>query len=1199
MGFADSVGLIFRINADGSQAIAEAKKVAADQKRIADEARLEILKIKAADGLITSELNAKAKAATAAARLASLEAKALENKLKDTGNVGTSELNKLFGASGSLASSLNSVIAPAAAVATGIAAIGAAAVGAGVALFAIAKDAADFGSEIHDIAAKTGLGAETISTLAFAAKQAGTDIASVSTSLTLFEKNIGKAAEGGKAATEVMKRLGIDPKAAINDLDGALAQVFKRISELKPGVEQTKAATDAFGRSGAALIPIINDVGGDFEAFKQQAKALGVVLTDEDARAADEFGDTLDLLKSQAQGVGFQFAKQFMPDITRAMNEVSKFFISNQETVRGWGQAVSKYLRETLNEITSQGGGWQAAGGVLARRFVDGFATIIVQGITGAVNAAAEKVRNDFREGKNQFDPVKIGSDYADAIRQAAIKDFGGGGSAKSKDPVKVVVVEDGRFQKRADGTTAARLDSTPNKPKPPSSDGDYLKDFGSSASKAAKLKKEDFELSADGKVLVEAAKRLGVSALDLASIIAYESAYTFSPKIKGGKGGNYTGLIQFGKEEAKRYDIKNNNTFDKQLLNAVVPFLKDRFKSVGRVTEGATILDLYKTINGGNPNVSSRLSDNGGKDSIASHVERILREAQPKVLAKFFGGKESNVPTDKAGSQLQKAFEDEQQRSAKLAKIEDDRLNRRADAQNQDKKILIDGLNQEVELRASANKRILAEQESLLASEQINEEQFARGQATREEQLLDLKATNKGRELEIIKRFNRQAVEQLEAEAVRNTAAARPEDRAVLEGEYIDKIKALRKQNQAEEAAVGLELIKIDDDVTANHSKNQKSKAEATRESIEKRKAAELELLELQRDVLAAEEDIFNFRQAQQRKVLVNTVDTSSGKDKTAAIIALRDFEIAEEERQNEQRLKGYEAEIELAFKRVAGKENEEAQKAAIIEGYQNKALQSEEEFQAQKKAIAERYKLEQQQSQIDASGGGFLGGILQGAGIGAESLNAKLEPLKTVGDIIGGQFNAIAGAVGNAVQAFVLYGNAGTSVRKVTAQILASIAQQSAVQAVFELAQGFAKLALAFFGIPNAGPSATAHFTAAATFGLIAGVAAVAGRAVAGNSFQGQGGGASNSFKKETKGGGNYDFRTKDGETSSGSGSKAGAYSGAGDKVNLIDNERSRRQEITLNIRTRDSHIVDVVKDNVDNRGSLHGLIVKYADA
>lgn len=119
---------------------------------------------------------------------------------------------------------------------------------------------------------------------------------------------------------------------------------------------------------------------------------------------------------------------------------------------------------------------------------------------------------------------------------------------------------------------------------------------------------------------------------------------------------------------------------------------------------------------------------------------------------------------------------------------------------------------------------------------------------------------------------------------------------------------------------------------------------------------------------------------------------------------------------------------------------------------------------------------------------------------------------------EALAGAFQGLGQAVGQVVEAWVLYGSAGTSVRKVTAQILAGVAQQAAVKAVFELAEGFAALALAFFGLPNAGPSAAAHFTAAAIYGGIAGVAAIAGRAVAGDAFKTATGGTSSSGSRSS---------------------------------------------------------------------------------
>lgn len=107
---------------------------------------------------------------------------------------------------------------------------------------------------------------------------------------------------------------------------------------------------------------------------------------------------------------------------------------------------------------------------------------------------------------------------------------------------------------------------------------------------------------------------------------------------------------------------------------------------------------------------------------------------------------------------------------------------------------------------------------------------------------------------------------------------------------------------------------------------------------------------------------------------------------------------------------------------------------------------------------------------------------------------------------------FGALGQAVGQAVHAFVLFGSAGTSLRKFTAEVLAAVAAQAAVKAVFELAEGFAMLALTYFtGNPKYAASAGAHFVAAGMYGAIAGVAAVAGRAVAGNEFtKGAGGGS-----------------------------------------------------------------------------------------
>lgn len=109
---------------------------------------------------------------------------------------------------------------------------------------------------------------------------------------------------------------------------------------------------------------------------------------------------------------------------------------------------------------------------------------------------------------------------------------------------------------------------------------------------------------------------------------------------------------------------------------------------------------------------------------------------------------------------------------------------------------------------------------------------------------------------------------------------------------------------------------------------------------------------------------------------------------------------------------------------------------------------------------------------------------------------------------------FDSLAQGVGSLIEQWVLYGSEGeNSLRKMTAAILASLAAEAAVQALMELARGFAALANPFTAW-----KAPLHFKAAAIFGAVAGVAGLAGRAVAGNSFNQSGSSASQSSSRSS---------------------------------------------------------------------------------
>ncbi len=142
---------------------------------------------------------------------------------------------------------------------------------------------------------------------------------------------------------------------------------------------------------------------------------------------------------------------------------------------------------------------------------------------------------------------------------------------------------------------------------------------------------------------------------------------------------------------------------------------------------------------------------------------------------------------------------------------------------------------------------------------------------------------------------------------------------------------------------------------------------------------------------------------------------------------------------------------------------------------------------------------------------GGGFAGGIANAIGVMSDStlnardkmaagLNSIAASWQSMKGVAMDAINSLVQGIGNMVQAWVLYGTAGpNALKKMLATVLATVAAQAVVLAIFETAKGFAAL----FWNPG---EAAAHFKAAALFAVVAAVAGGAGRGIAGNAFQSQ---------------------------------------------------------------------------------------------
>lgn len=252
------------------------------------------------------------------------------------------DVNKLGGGFTSAFGGFLPIAATAAAAVTGVAT---AAAGVGLALFTLTKEAADYGSAIFDATQKTGQSAEVISALKYAADESGSSLEAITGSIGKFTVLVGEARTGSEKASNTLKQYGI----TATTVDGALAQAIQTINNEKDATLQAAAAKALFKDRTGEILPVIKSFDGNLPALMDKLKKMGLLMSDEDARAADLFGDTLNDLEKQAGAVGRQFAMELMPYVTQAMRSISGAMTENQGVVAAWGKGVGEVLSGISN----------------------------------------------------------------------------------------------------------------------------------------------------------------------------------------------------------------------------------------------------------------------------------------------------------------------------------------------------------------------------------------------------------------------------------------------------------------------------------------------------------------------------------------------------------------------------------------------------------------------------------------------------------------------------------------------------------------------------------------------------------------------------------------------------------------------------------------------------------------------------------
>lgn len=205
-------------------------------------------------------------------------------------------------------------------------AFGTATFGAGIAAAAgigyIVKSYAESADKIRKSSEQVGLSVQAYQELNHVANLAGLSQEEFQNSMLKLARNSADAAAGLGRSKAAWSALGIsltDQNGKLRDSESLLPEVSDKLSKVENQNLKTALAIRIFGDSGASMVNMLSDGSAGLTKMREEARKLGIVINEGDARAAEEFNDNIERLMTSLRGFGNIVGKILVPVLDRAV----------------------------------------------------------------------------------------------------------------------------------------------------------------------------------------------------------------------------------------------------------------------------------------------------------------------------------------------------------------------------------------------------------------------------------------------------------------------------------------------------------------------------------------------------------------------------------------------------------------------------------------------------------------------------------------------------------------------------------------------------------------------------------------------------------------------------------------------------------------------------------------------------------------
>ncbi|MFA5187067.1 MAG: hypothetical protein WC551_11345 [Patescibacteria group bacterium] len=239
-------------------------------------------------------------------------------------------------------------------------AVAAAAGAAAKSLADLAIRTADIGDRFDKLAPRLGMSVEQISALEYAAKLSGIEVENFDRGIQTLNKNLTDAAAGMGTAKDAFKALNIsitDDSGALKSNYDIMLETADALSKYADGAEKSALAAKIFGEeAGPKMVPYLNQGKTGIEEMMKRAEELGIVWTEEDAKAAADLKDKVTELKTAFQAMSEASGKELIPmmtDLAKEMTKLIELVNENKDTIGTWAKRIGNAAIDMIPMVTT------------------------------------------------------------------------------------------------------------------------------------------------------------------------------------------------------------------------------------------------------------------------------------------------------------------------------------------------------------------------------------------------------------------------------------------------------------------------------------------------------------------------------------------------------------------------------------------------------------------------------------------------------------------------------------------------------------------------------------------------------------------------------------------------------------------------------------------------------------------------------